>query len=47
MIENRAIAVIGVKFGGWGISLDKVAIIINKKINWVFLNFKFQYNYGD
>ena len=47
VIENRAIAVIGVKFGGWGISLDKVAIIINKKINWVFLNFKFQYNYGD
>tara|TARA_B000000532_G_scaffold88257_1_gene70644 strand:+ start:106 stop:222 length:117 start_codon:yes stop_codon:yes gene_type:complete len=33
VIENKAIAVIGVKFGGWGISLDKVAIIINKKIN--------------
>ena len=44
---NIATASIGVKFGGWGISLDKVAIIINKKINWVFLNFKFQCNYGD
>ena len=45
VIENRAMAVIGVKFGGWGISLEKVAININKKINLVFPNFKFLYNY--
>jgi len=45
VIENRAIAVIGVKFGGWGISLEIVATNINKKINLVLSNFKFQYNY--
>ena len=45
VIENRAIAVIGVKFGGWGISLEIVATNINKKINLVFPNFKFLYNY--
>ena len=45
VIENRAIAVIGVKFGGWGISLEIVATNINKKINLVLSNFKFLYNY--
>ena len=28
IIENKATAVIGVKFGGWGISLEKIAITI-------------------
>ena len=42
---NKAIAVTGEKFGGWGINLEIVAINISKKINLVFPNFKFQYNY--
>lgn len=36
---NRAIAVNGVKFGGWGISLENAAISINKPINIWFLFF--------
>lgn len=30
---NRAIAVNGVKFGGWGISLENAAISINRAIS--------------
>ena len=45
VIENKAMAVIGVKLGGCGINLETVAININKKINLVFPNFKFLYNY--
>jgi len=36
---NRAIAVNGVKFGGWGISLENAATSINMAINIWFLFF--------
>ena len=44
IIENNAIAVIGVKFGGWGISLDSIAIIIIPKTKCILFIFRFQYN---
>ena len=34
--EKRAIPVIGAKFGGWGISLVKIAKIIKLIIKWFF-----------
>ena len=44
IIENNAIAVIGVKLGGWGISLERIAMtmIVITKCN--FFNFKSLYN---
>jgi len=34
--EKRAIAVTGAKFGGWGISLVKIAKMIKLIIKWFF-----------
>ena len=34
--EKRAIPVIGAKFGGWGISLVKIASTIKPIIKWFF-----------
>ena len=43
--EKSAKAVMGVKFGGCGISLDEIAIIIIATTKWIFFSFKFQYSY--
>ena len=44
IIENNATAVTGVKFGGWGISLDSIAIIIIPTTKCVLFIFRFQCN---
>ena len=44
IIENNATAVTGVKFGGWGISLESIAIIIIPATKCVLFIFIFQYN---
>ena len=44
IIENNATAVTGEKFGGWGISLDIIAIIIIPTTKCVLFIFRFQCN---
>ena len=44
IIENNATAVTGVKFGGWGISLDIIATIIIPTTKCVLFIFRFQCN---
>lgn len=44
ILENNAIAVIGVKLGGWGTILETIAIQINSKIKFIFFNFSNLYS---